>query len=243
LIKKFITDTGIEVPAISTAQMQEVDRIAMENTGPSLIQMMENAGRDLALLTMELLGKNWQHANIVVLAGTGGNGGGGICAARHLANHAGKIKLCITNLDKLNSVPVYQRKIFHSTSGNEITSRDLQKETADFVLDAIIGYSLLAAPHGKALQFIQWANDVPAPILSLDVPSGIDSTSGNTPGEYIHAHHTLTLALPKTGLVPEKTGSLFLADIGIPQAVYRQLGIPYQIPFDTRYIIPLKLSE
>src|SRR5215469_15771025 len=83
---RFITEDGIEVPAVDTDQMREVDRIAVEETGPNLYQMMENAGRNLASLAIEVMGKEWQKAKILVLAGTGGNGGGGICAARHLAN-------------------------------------------------------------------------------------------------------------------------------------------------------------
>lgn len=77
MIAHFITDSGIVVPAISTAQMREVDRIAIEETGPNLFQMMENAGRNLALSAMEMLGNRGRDASVVVLAGTGENGGGG----------------------------------------------------------------------------------------------------------------------------------------------------------------------
>ena len=79
---QFIIDTGIVVPAITTEQMIGVDRLAVEEFGPNLFQMMENAGRNLALHAIECLGDAWRRtAGIVVLAGTGGNGGG-ICAAR-----------------------------------------------------------------------------------------------------------------------------------------------------------------
>jgi len=71
--------------------MMEIDRIAMQETGPNLYQMMENAGRNLCTLTIEKLGRNWNKAKILVLAGTGGNGGGGICAARHLANRGADV--------------------------------------------------------------------------------------------------------------------------------------------------------
>ncbi len=70
---------------------------------------------------------------------------------------------------------------------------------------------------------IQWSNAAQKPVLAFDVPSGIDATTGDTPGEYIRPEQTLTLALPKTGLLPEKTGRLVLADIGIPLAVFRKL--------------------
>ena len=85
-------------------------------------------------------------------------------------------------------------------------------EPVDLIIDALIGYSLQAAPRGAALSLIQWANATDAPILSLDTPSGVDSTTGATPGEAIHPAWTMTLALPKTGLLPDKTGTLILAD-------------------------------
>ena len=243
MIKRFDTDTGIEVPAITTDQMREVDRIAIEETGPNLFQMMENAGRNLALSAIEFLGEGWRKANIVVLAGTGGNGGGGICAARHLANRNVKVRLCLSNPNRLGEVPGFQRKIYESTSGIEVTMQNLKKESVDLILDAIIGYSLQDAPRGSALELIRWANGTDAPVLALDVPSGVDSTTGTAHGDYVRASRTMTLALPKSGLLHEKTGDLFLADIGIPQAVYRQMGLQYNHPFDEHYSVPLVSSS
>src|SRR5258707_2402373 len=68
---RFIADTGINVPAVSSEQMRELDRIATEETGPSLLQMMENAGRSLALVAIELMGPRWRSARVVILAGSG----------------------------------------------------------------------------------------------------------------------------------------------------------------------------
>ena len=238
---RFFTDSGIEVPAVTTDQMREVDRIAIEETGPNLFQMMENAGRNLALLTLEILGKDWQQAKIVVLAGSGGNGGGGICAARHLANRGPDVTLCLSAPDRLGEVPAFQRKIFQGTPGKEVDAEGLAHVAADFILDALIGYSLRSAPRGVVAEFIQWAHRAKAPILSLDVPSGVDSTTGDVLGEFIRPRWTMTLALPKTGLVPERTGNLFLADIGIPEETYRRMGLTYLSPFGNRFRVPLTL--
>lgn len=106
----FRTLTGLVVPAITTEQMREVDRVAVEEVGPNLYQMMENAGRNLASLCVELLGERWASAPVVVLAGTGGNGGGGICAARHLANHGGA--LVVSDLTRLGGVPANQLTLY-----------------------------------------------------------------------------------------------------------------------------------
>lgn len=106
-------------------------------------------------------------------------------------------------------------------------------------MDALIGYGLRAAPRGAAADLIEWANGSKAPILALDVPSGIDATTGVAPGLFIRPRWTMTLALPKTGLLPHCTGSLFLADIGIPERAYREIGVPVRPPFGGRFQIPL----
>ncbi len=241
MIMIFETDTGMEVPAITTDQMREVDRIAVEETGPNLYQMMENAGRNLAALALELLGDSWNQARIVALAGSGGNGGGAICAARHLANRDLNVRLCLSSPDRLGEVPTWQRCIYQGSGGIVVTLDQLDQEPADLILDGIIGYSLRSAPQELAAELIEWANaQAAAQILSLDVPSGVDSTTGETPGVYVHAHTTMTLALPKTGLIPEKTGKLMLADLGIPKETYRRVkGIAYTSPFGNRYRVPL----
>lgn len=241
---QFFADSGLEVSSVTTAQMIEVDRVAMEETGPNLFQMMENAGRNLALQAIECLTDDWQQANIVVLAGSGGNGGGGICAARHLANRGVAVKLCLSSpVEKLKEVTAWQQHVFQSTAGKQILMADLlaMDEPVDLIIDALIGYSLRASPRGPALALIQWANAADSPILSLDTPSGVDSTTGKTPGDSIKAQWTLTLALPKTGLLPQHTGELFLADIGIPPGAYdwETLNLDYTIPFGDRYRIPL----
>ena len=243
MIKTFSTFKGTKVPAITTEQMREVDRIAIEETGPNLFQMMENAGRNLAGLTIEKLGKDWRGAKIVVLAGLGGNGGGGICAGRHLANRGVDVSLCLTEPEKLGEVPAFQRHVFQNAFGREVSFEELQGIDADIILDAVIGYSLKGAPRGNALKLIEWANKNKSPILSLDVPSGVDSTTGQTPGKFIKATWTLTLALPKTGLLPELTGELFLADIGIPVGTYKKMNLSFISPFEKDYRIQIKAEN
>lgn len=243
MISNFVTDTGIVVPAITTEQMREVDRIALEETGPNLFQMMENAGRNLAELSLELLGGDWRKARVVALAGSGGNGGGAICAARHLANRGVNVRLCLAQPERLGEVPAWQRRVFQATAGQEVTAEDLHKDSADLILDGLIGYGLRAAPRGVVAQLIQWANATKAPIPALDVPSGVDSTTGETPGDFINARWTMTLALPKTGLLPELTGQLYLADIGIPAGTYRRMNLDFATPFDRRFRVPLTVHQ
>jgi NAD(P)H-hydrate epimerase len=238
----FFTESGLEVPAVTAAGMREVDRIAIEETGPNLHQMMENAGRNLAQLTIELLRDGWQKAKIVVLAGGGGNGGGGICAARHLANRCADVTLILTGRSRLQAVPTSQYKAYLATSGKELDG-DSPPGKADIILDALVGYGLRSAPAGATADLIGWANATAKPIVALDVPSGIDATTGVASGEFIRPTWTMTLALPKTGLLPERTGELYLADIGIPETVCRRLRPNYRAPFGAAYWVCLKAAR
>lgn len=236
---RFRTEDGIVVPSVTMEQMIEVDRIAVEETGPNLYQMMENAGRNLCSLAIDALGSNWKEANIIVLTGTGGNGGGGICAARHLANRGANVKVCITEPERLKDVTAFQHHILKSTNTKIISIEGLQNEKPDLIIDAIIGYSLIGEPKGNSLELIKWASNQLGIIISLDVPSGINSTTGNTSFNHIKPDITLTLALPKAGLHPTLTGELYLADIGIPFKVYLKLNLNYRQPFNNNYYLKL----
>jgi NAD(P)H-hydrate epimerase len=97
-------------------------------------------------------------------------------------------------------------------------------DPADLVIDGVIGYSLQGAPTGTAGKLIRWANAQNAPVLSLDAPSGVDTTTGTVFVPAVKATATMTLALPKEGLrapdVKANVGELYLADISVPPALY-----------------------
>jgi NAD(P)H-hydrate epimerase len=218
--------------------MLEVDGVAVTDTGPNLFQMMENAGRNLAEMVMETFPADWAEREIVVLAGTGGNGGGGVTAARHLTNHGGRVTVILTDESRMGTVPREQLAVFRAAGG---TAAPDPPSAPGLVIDAVIGYSLAGAPHGRAHELIAYANAQPAPVLSLDVPSGLNSTTEETPGAAVQANATMTLALPKIGLCSHLAGDLVLADIGIPALTYRKVGRPEAAAvFDGRYRVPLQ---
>jgi NAD(P)H-hydrate epimerase len=236
---RYLTASGMQIPAVTADGMREIDRIAIEETGPNLFQMMENAGRTLAVQAIEVLGPTWRERHVVVLAGAGGNGGGGICAARHLANRGADVTLVLAARLPPDSVPAFQRHVYSGAGGREIDVDALRDERPELLIDALIGYGLSAPPHGITAELIAWANGSGTPILSLDVPSGVDATAGEPPGIVIQPRWTMTLALPKTGLRPDNCGQLVLADIGIPAATFRRAGLAYISPFGDRFRIPL----
>ena len=239
----FVTEGGDRLPALTEDQMREVDRIAMEDFGLGVLQMMENAGRNLALHAIE----NVEHPNaeIVILAGPGGNGGGGISCARHLRNRGYRVSLLLTkDPSKLRGSAAAQYQIvakagLTATSASEAEARIQQ---GALVIDALIGYSLKGAPRGITEDLIETVNEFSSRTLSLDIPSGFDSTSGETPGVAIHPHRTLTLALPKIGL-REVPGELYVADIGIPPEVYVPLGFSIEPFFGGAYWVRIRPTE
>jgi NAD(P)H-hydrate epimerase len=183
-----------------------------------LVQMMENAGRSLA----ELAITRFSPTSVTVLAGPGGNGGGGLVAARHLANRGCQVQVVLSEPDRLTPVPVHQADIL-TRMGVTMASRPAP---AALVIDALIGYSLRGNPAGTAAELISWANDQAAPVLALDAPSGLDLTTGVAGNPAVWATATLTLALPKVGLLEAPSaGELFLADISVPPLVYQRMGI------------------
>lgn len=235
----FQTDEGLDIPAVTEDEMREVDRIAVEEYQLGILQMMENAGRNLALLAIKQLGD--QPGPVCLLAGRGGNGGGGLCCARHLHNRGYDVKIFLSgSAESLRGAANTQMTILKSAGVQVSNPSDAEEEltNAGLILDALIGYSLSGPPSGEVKRLIQLANSSSSPILSLDIPSGMDATYGTTPGIYSESHSTLTLALPKTGL-REYTRSLFLADIGIPPELYRQLGIEAPIFPPSEFILPI----
>ncbi len=219
------------IPAITTQQMMEVDRLMSEQYGIQLVQMMENAGRQLAELGRQMLGGSVSAKRIGVLCGAGNNGGGGMAAARHLHNWGAEILLKLFSpADKLKDVPASQYAILNRMGIADRGAFDLN--AVDLILDAMIGYGLQGDPRGEMAEWIRRANRSTRPVLALDVPSGLDSTSGIPGNPCIQAAATLTLALPKTGLLApgagQFVGELHLADISVPPELYTRLGI--QVP-------------
>lgn len=226
------------VPCLTTAQMREVDRAMVEDYRIELIQMMENAGRNLAhLARSRFLDGDPRGNTVVVLAGRGGNGGGGLVCARRLHNWGANVHIFITKSDRdFKGIPAQQLEILRRMgvpvtigSGMVLTSMT----HVDLIIDAVIGYSLGDNPHGVAADFIRWANEQEVPILSLDTPSGLELTSGHIFEPAIRATATMTLALPKEGLRYETgrgvVGELYLADISVPPDLFSEPSLNIEV--------------
>ncbi|HLC03593.1 MAG TPA: NAD(P)H-hydrate epimerase [Anaerolineales bacterium] len=232
MTRDFPTIPSDRLPLLTRAQMAEVDRLMIDDVHIELLQMMENAGRNLARLAVErFLRDRPSQAKAVVLAGPGGNGGGAMTCARRLhtwgvethliltravADHSGAAAHQLESLIRIG-VPMSQAEEIDSI------------RPPDLIIDGLIGYNIEGEPRGATLELIEWANRASAPILALDLPSGLHPTLGPVHQLCIRADATLTLAAPKRGLLQhgasEFVGELYLADIGVPAEVFAAMKI------------------
>ena len=237
------------IPYLNTAQMIEVDRAMTEDYRIELIQMIENAGRCLAFLARErFLGGAPTGKRVTVMAGGGGNGGGALVAARRLHNWGAKTQVLLArDAAQMTTVAGHQLEIVKRMGVDCVAETGLLSpgDVPDVIIDGLIGYSLKGAPYGRIREFIEWSNASSAPILALDTPLGIDTSTGTVFDPSIEASATMTLALPKEGLrapgVDTHVGELYLADISVPPALYNEspLGLEVGPIFATADVIRL----
>jgi NAD(P)H-hydrate epimerase len=219
---------GTDLPWLEPHEIRELDRIAVEELGLTLERMTENAGRSLAELAARLLGGRAAGRSITILAGPGGNGAGGLVAARHLANAGAELTVVLSHPRvRLKPVTAGQLRILEAMGIGPAGP----PEGAGLVVDALLGYSQAGAPREEVARLISWANV--QRVVSLDLPSGLLS------GAHVTAEATLTLAAPKRALldVAGAAGALYLADLGIPATAYERLGIDWRSPFASAPIV------
>ena len=252
-----LTSTNRSCPSISPLQMLELEQLATSELGLTEEMMTENAARSIAETAYNLSTTEdeehpgrWSTPLVVILAGNHKTGSRAIASARHLRNHGARVILCILGLEReddlLDSVR-RQLKVFRNCGGQAIkqdglirTLRKLQAPT-DLIVDALLGMhvafdDLRTDDQASYFQLIFWANSSDAATLSLDVPSGIDASTGMLTSHdsqplHLHAAHILSLGAPKTGLLTalervegaENLG-LYVADIGISPSAWKKFG-------------------
>jgi len=222
-----IPEAPPSLPWLTTEQMIEVDRIMLHDLRIGLAQMMESAGRDLAQLTrLRFLDGDPRGRRVVVLAGPGGNGGGALVAARRLHGWGAGVTVVTSSPDdRFARIPAEQLDRVDRLGIERLAADHIRRlGSFDVVLDGVIGYSLTGDPRGGAATLIAAADRLASVVVSLDVPSGLDSTTGEVSDPVVHATATLTLAMPKIGLrgtlARSVVGELYLGDIGVPAALY-----------------------
>ncbi len=211
---------------VTAGQMKDIDRKAMSEWGIPGIVLMENAGRAVADALEEAL-EPLDLMKVAVVCGKGNNGGDGFVAARHLLNRGIEVECMLlgsaadltgdarTNADILlkSGIPLAE------LTGSSALAERLAD--AEVIIDAIFGTGLDTAPRDLYAEAIDAINENDCFVLAVDVPSGVDADSGGVPGSAVDADLTVTMGLPKQGLLlyPGRAccGDIEVADIGIPE--------------------------
>jgi len=226
---------------VTSSQMANVDRIAVKKYGINILQLMENAGRNLADFVSGLKPKK-----VVVFFGKGNNGGGGLVAARHLTIRKINTEI-VSASSEINETPMKQLYTLRKMGIKE--KGDFKLKKGDVIIDALLGYNIKGDPKERYADMINSMNFMKKKgikVVSLDLPSGLNPDSGKPYNPCVRADYTITLALPKVGLrlaSKKIIGKVFLANIGIPDKAYSDLNISIKNYFSKNNIIPIKCQE
>ncbi|WP_458011672.1 NAD(P)H-hydrate dehydratase [Candidatus Solincola sp.] len=212
-------------------EMAELDRAA-EGEGIPSRELMERAGRAVAEQARDMLGGLCAGRRVVVAAAKGNNGGDGLVAARYLASWGARVEVfLLARPEELSPDAALNYRRYREQGGRVRTGEPALLEEmlheADLVIDALFGFGFRGRAEGPFAKAIEILNRSGVPVLSVDLPSGVDASTGAVEGPAVEAKRTVTLAWPKVGLylypAAEKVGELVVADIGIPVHLLRAL--------------------
>ena len=200
-----------------------------EEIGISKLVLMENAGLQLANVIQKQYSK-YKSKNILIVCGSGNNGGDGLVCARHLIQFADEITICLLNINgklktnevkknwnlirgikKIKKMEIFQNKNFTKEFENEINKSDI-------IIDALFGTGLHGKLNNQVAFVMNQINKSEKSIVAVDIPSGLNPLDGSIANDVIIAELTVTFHKSKTGLLQreEITGKIIIVDIGIP---------------------------
>jgi hydroxyethylthiazole kinase-like uncharacterized protein yjeF len=211
------------LPALTSAQVKQVDALSGDRFGVAVDWLMEAAGWQVA---------RFCRGRTAVVCGVGNNAGDGLAAARHLHRWGRLDSVSCPNADRLRGPAARELQALQKL-GVPISSH-LALHGAEVVVDALFGTGLSRAPDGVFAEWIDAINASGARVVAVDLPSGLDGDSGVAYAPIVHAQITVTLGLPKPGLLtgdgPSVAGEVWVADIGMPFEAYAAIGV--EVPRD-----------
>ena len=212
------------LPTLSSSQLQQMIMLATGKYGLDHRLLVEHVGRNLTELAQLLT----PEGPILIVAGRGNNGSGGLAAARLLAGQGRRVWV----------VPIHEAGNYSGTPREQLDhlrhyptvriKSGLPKMKFSCVIDAAIGTGLEGPPRGRTQDVITVLNRLHdgCCVISLDVPTGVTVDDGSVPGDAVQATLTLSVGLPKRGIsIGNKVGRLFLGDIGIPPALMVDMNL------------------
>jgi ADP-dependent NAD(P)H-hydrate dehydratase / NAD(P)H-hydrate epimerase len=225
------------VRVTTAAEMRELDRLAIETYGIPGVVLMENAGAQVARILWQE-DPDLQARRVAVLCGRGNNGGDGFVIARYLHTMGVSVRVFImgepggihgdagAHLDMLQRAGVAPEAVQTSESAQTVGVR---LADYDILIDALLGTGLKAEVSGVFQLIIAAMNASGKAIVAVDIPSGLSADVGTLLGEHVRADLTVTMALPKRGLLlypaAEHVGRLVVVDIGFPTTVREHAAV------------------
>jgi hydroxyethylthiazole kinase-like uncharacterized protein yjeF len=207
-----------DLPTLTSAQVKQVDALAHERFGISVDWLMEAAGWQVARLCS---------TTTAVVCGIGNNAGDGLAAARHLHRWGRLASVCCLDATRLGDAADRELDVLRRI-GVEVSS-ELRFDGAEAIVDAIFGTGLNRKPEGKFAAWIDGINASDLRVIAVDVPSGLDADTGVAYAPCVRAYTTVTLGLPKPGLLagdgPRVAGEVWVVDIGVPFEAYEAVGV------------------
>jgi NAD(P)H-hydrate epimerase len=202
---------------LTTTEMAQADKAAVSAGVPSLT-LMENAGRAVADEVRRMCPAG---SRVAVLCGPGNNGGDGFVAARHLKRASYDVRLHL--LGEKAALAGDAAEMARRWDGPVRALEPHALQSMHVVVDALFGAGLARPLEGPAAAMVAAINASGLPVLAVDVPSGLDGTTGDAVGAVVQATRTVTFFRRKPGhvLLPGRTlcGHTIVADIGIPDSV------------------------
>lgn len=240
------------VPALTVDEARRIEQTLVESYFLSPLQHIEIAGRALADLAARMVDTPLADAAFVVLAGKGTHGATALAAARHLLSRGAWVQVIGSHApehyregaaQQLATLGAMGAPLQWSGEGASLPPLP----DADLVLDALIAPGIKGDPRGRVRDLILQANGGRAPILSLEAPTGMDADAGQLFQPHIRAAATLSLGLPRRGVLvsPARSacGRLFVADVAWPLALYAEVGIEPPLLFQDRALIELQVTD
>ena len=206
---------------ITREQAREIDRICVEEFGLPGVVLMENAALALLDACRDMLG-GLRDKRVAIVCGGGNNGGDGYALARHLANGGAAVTIRAARpIDALAGDAAVNATVCRAMGLP--TEEDGTLPEADLIVDALLGTGLTSPPRDGAAEVIRAMNAHGGPVLSVDVPSGLDADAGRPlgpPSACVRADRTVTFVAEKVGFPRARawTGEVVVGDIGCPRA-------------------------
>jgi len=218
---------------VTTAEMQAIERLTVEKYSISLEQMMQNAGKAVFDVAMNMIlpvitGGEIGESRLLTVVGKGNNGGDALVTARLL--HEKGIRVEVMQIYRIDEMSPMAKTEMIKCKKSGIKFVENIDNKYSLIIDGIFGFSLKGNPRLPEAKIIEQINYSGIKILSIDVPSGLDAHNGSIGHPTIKSDYTVALGLPKIGFKEnsEIVGKLYIGDIGIPPKAYRDKG--YESP-------------